>query len=122
MLRVILDTSVLWDRDVLAKARPAGWETILPAIAFTERARQVQEAGREAAELWTLLKSNEIIVEDFRVEHGMRIAARLDKATWDRHARDALIAGHVGPDDVLWTKNPKDFLKVGLTKEQIVGF
>ncbi len=122
MERIVLDTSILWDPAVTRRAGLGQGSAILPSIALTERARQVIAAGRDVAELWAVLRANKIVVEDFGIEHGMRRAAKLPQSVWDRHARDALIAGHVGPDDVLWTKNPKDFLKVGLAKEQIVGF
>lgn len=121
MHRIVLDTGVLWAPDALERlvAQPA--DAILPAVAFTERARQILQAGRRVQELWDLLHRADIEVEVFRAEHGLRVAARLDDVAWRRHARDALIAGHVGPEDVLWTRNPRDFLAVGLRPEQIVA-
>ena len=119
-MRVILDTNVLWHPEVLGKAKETALP-VLPAVAFAERARQMLQAGRTVEELWILLRGAEVDVEPFLPDHGLRIAAHLDDLTWRRHARDAFIAGHVGPDDVLWTKNPKDFLAVGLRKEQIVA-
>ena len=120
-MRLVVDTNVLWDRIALpalaAQKRPA----ILPAVAFIERARQLLQAGRTVDELWQLARDFGMEIEPLLPEHGLRMAARLDDATWRRHARDAMIASHVGPDDVLWTKNPKDFLAVGLRPDQIVA-
>jgi predicted nucleic acid-binding protein len=122
MARIVLDTSALWSKDSLQRLQAAEEEDgILPAVAFTERARQIVDAGRSVQELWDVIARSRIMVESFRPEHGLRFAASLDDVTWRRHARDAMIAGHVGPDDVLWTKNPKDFLAVGLRADQVVA-
>jgi predicted nucleic acid-binding protein len=120
-MRIVLDTSVLWDKPALERLRKEPGDIVLPAVAFTERARQFVRQGRPVAELWRQLAEGGFEVEAFGAEHGLRHAARLDDAAWARLARDALIAGHVGPGDVLWTKNPKDFLAVGLPREQVVG-
>jgi predicted nucleic acid-binding protein len=120
-MRVVLDTSVLWDLDALDRVGQEPGRPVLPAVAFTERARQLAAAGRSVEELWRLVADLGADVEPFSEVHGLRIAARLDDGTWRRHARDALIAGHVEDDDVLWTKNPRDFLAVGLRKDQVVA-
>ncbi len=120
-MRVILDTSVLWDSKAVLSLKLTKAQAVLPAIAFTERARQLREAGRGVSELWRLLDANEVVVEDFTAEMGLLVAANLPDKVWAKHSRDALIAGHVGADDVLWTKNPRDFLLIGLHKEQVVA-
>lgn len=121
MARTILDTGVLWNPEAMDRARRMDGVVVLPAVAFTERARQIAQAGRTVDELWRLVRSAGLLVESFRIEHGLMLAARLDDVTWRRHARDALIAGHVGPGDVLWTTNPRDFAAVGLPSEQVLA-
>ncbi|MCA1819671.1 MAG: hypothetical protein ABR562_04720 [Thermoplasmatota archaeon] len=121
MQRIIVDTSVLWDMDALARLEPLGRKAILPAVAFTERARQLHRVGRPVGELWDIVAWAGLEVEPFMPQHGLRIAARLDDLAWRRHARDAFIAGHAEDEDVLWTKTPRDFLAMGLRKEQVLA-
>lgn len=120
-MRIVLDTNIRWDLGALAQAGRTGAVLVLPVIAFIERARQVVAAGRDLGELLHPLDLVEVRVEDFTPAQGLQFATTLDQPTWDRHARDAFIAGHLGPDDVLWTKNPKDFVRVGVHEEQIVA-
>jgi predicted nucleic acid-binding protein len=120
-MRIVLDTGILWDKPALERLRQESGPIVLPAVAFTERARQFVRQGRSVEELWRQLEEGGFEVEPFAAENGLRYAARLDDARWGRLARDALIAGHVGPDDVLWTQNPKDFLALGLPSDQVVG-
>jgi predicted nucleic acid-binding protein len=120
--RIILDTSSLWRPTALAAAQADPRPVVVPAVAYTERVRQVLAAGRRQEELDGALALNQIEVESFTIQHGMRFAAHIhDPTTWHRLARDALIAGHVGPGDELWTTDPQDFLDLGMPPEQVVA-
>lgn len=122
MSRIVLDTGVLWRPAALDALRPDRRAGILPAIAYTERARQFWARGWPVEDLDLLLAENAIDVEPFEKRHGLRYAARIgDEDRWHRWSRDAMIAGHVGPDDELWTTNPRDFIDLGVPPEQVVA-
>lgn len=94
---------------------------VVPAVVFTERARQIRRDGRDVAELEAALEANEFVVEAHGPEEARRFAVTItDDDDWRRLARDAMIAGHVRDEDVLWTTNPDNFLDVGLEVEQIL--
>lgn len=120
-MRLIIDTGVLWRPEALRALVELPHDRILPAVAFAERAREIQAAGREPAELVTLLGRCGIQVEPFTEQHALRYAATItDEGKWRILARDALIAGHVGPEDTLWTTDPEDFKRIGVPEDQIV--
>lgn len=119
-MRIVLDTSVLWNPVALRRLAELEFDVVVPAIVFTERARQYRKRGWTIDSLWRQLRSNEFAVEAFGAEHGLRFAANvLDDRLWDRISRDALIAGHLEPDDILWTSNVEDFVSAGVRREQI---
>lgn len=121
-MSVVLDTCALWSRSALAALATCGDEVVLPAVAYTERARQWLAAGRPLSALDELLRANHIDVEPFSPAHGLRFAAHVhDDDRWRRLAHDALIAGHLGPEDQLWTGNVDDFVAVGVPREQVVA-
>lgn len=95
---------------------------VVPAVAYAERVRQYARAGRSVRNLDATLQRLKIQVEPFTREFALRFVPRLtDDADWKRLDRDAMIAGHVGPADVLWTADVKDFLAVGLRDDQVVA-
>lgn len=119
---VVVDTNILWDTAALARLRDCAQPAVLPAVALAERARQLLIQGRALDELWGTLHQAGIDVVPMMRDQAIRCGElRVPDNLWSRHARDAMIAGHVGPDDVLWTKNPKDFLAVGLPPERILA-
>lgn len=50
-----------------------------------------------------------------------RYAAHVPDVDWRRRSRDALIAGHVGVGDSLWTTTPQDFVALGVPEAAIVA-
>lgn len=120
LMRVVLDTNALFDREAMLQLAATRKRIILPAVAFAERARQLQRAGRSLEELWQVLEVGKISLESFGADEALRrpLHAIEDKA-WGRLARDAFIAGHVGPGDMLWTKDVEDFVAVGVPRDQI---
>lgn len=88
---------------------------------FTERARQLGKRGIEPEDFADRLRRNDLTIEAYGVQEASRFAPTIHEDTsWKRLARDAMIAGHVGPDDLLWTTNPSDFHEVGLPEEAII--
>ncbi len=122
-VRTILDTNVLWDRAALERILASADDVIVPAIVFTERARQLVREGRgTAATLGALLERLDFVIEPFAEQEGGRYAAGMvDDERWRRLARDAMIAGHVRPSDTLLTHNVRDFLDVGVPASQVVA-
>lgn len=120
-MRIILDTSAFYFPVALELLSRQPEDIVVPAVAFTERARQLARDGRMSpAELLDELARNEIAVESYGEEEAMRFATGVrDDARWKKLARDAMIAGHVREGDVLWTANPLDFAAVGLAPAQI---
>lgn len=121
-MRIVIDTNVLFDRDATLAICDDPRPKILPAAAFAERARQRSRDHDESPEdLLSWLAALDIEVENYGPAQAARIAARVaDDATWERHARDAMIAGHVEEMDEFWTANPRDFVAVGLDVRHIV--
>lgn len=120
-MRDVLDTSALYRPDALRRLQKHGRPIVLPAVAFTERARQLAAQGIPPERFLRYLSENDIQVERFGWPEALRHAVALaDDATWRRLARDAMIAGHVRAGDRLWTANPRDFRVLGLRDEQIV--
>lgn len=117
-MRLVLDTSAFFVAGALRALRESSVDAILPAVAFAERARQLSREGRMAPEEFEgWLAANHIVVEPFGATEALRYAVRVrDPLLWRRAGRDAMIAGHVGPEDVLWTSNRRDFEAVGLPR------
>lgn len=96
-------------------------EVVVPTVVFTERARHLAKNGVRPPELLSQLQANRFELEAYGIEEARRFAPRVhDDEAWDRLARDAMIAGHVRSEDVLWTTNPSDFRTLGLDEERIV--
>lgn len=121
-MRIVLDTSILWNPGALSRLAHEAGDHVVPAVAYAERARQYAQSGRSIRQLDDTLEGFYLRVEPFTREFALRFVPRLtDDVEWKRLDRDAMIAGHVGPADVLWTGNPKDFLAVGLREDQVVA-
>ncbi|MBW3582251.1 MAG: hypothetical protein KY455_04035 [Euryarchaeota archaeon] len=121
-VRIVLDTGVLWRPGAMDQIAQMDVPLVLPAVAFMERARQVRRDGGDVARFRAWLERMHIGVEPFAESEAERIAVRLvDDRVWRRLVRDAMIAGHVRKDDLLYTTNPKDFVRVGLDPDRIVG-
>jgi predicted nucleic acid-binding protein len=119
-MRIVLDTGVLFEPRALRHAVASGLRVILPAVAFAERARLVRDAGSVDVLVHWLHRAR-IDVEPFGASQAIRLAKfTLPEADWSRHARDALIASHLGPADQLWTGNVRDFVKVGIPPAAII--
>lgn len=115
-MRILLDTSAFYYARALRRI-PRGDHVVVPAVAFTERARQLKRDGRASPAVFhRSLADRGWKVEAFREEQAMRAAhlAPLDDERWQRLARDVLVAAHVRADDVLLTANTGDFLDLGI--------
>jgi predicted nucleic acid-binding protein len=118
--RIIIDTNVLWDPAAMARLATRPEPCILPVVALAERARQYAKAGRSLESFWSLLLRAGVAVESLdEVTALRRCLGVTDDRDWARLARDAFIAGHVGPGDILWTRDVADFVAVGLPRDQI---
>lgn len=121
-MRVVIDTGVFFHPDALEDLARLPHDVVVPAVAFTERARQLKKRSVAAAVLRDALAANEMVVEPYGAAQAERYAIHISEdEAWRRLARDAMIAGHVGDDDVLWTTNPKDFHALGLADSQVVA-
>ena len=121
-VRIVLDTGVFFRPAALRALAQAPHRVVVPAVAFAERARQVGKRGVAPEALLDLLDRLDFRVEPFGVEEAQRYAPSLgDDGRWRALARDAMIAGHLGPRDVLWTTDPKAFLELGVPAEQVVA-
>lgn len=119
-MRVVLDMSAFYARDAFRQLAALPNPIVLPVVAFAERVRQLERDGRDTPLFLQRLAEFRIEVEPLGAEAATRYTRDLhEDDRWKRLARDALIAGHVGNDDVLWTMNPKDFLAVGLPASRI---
>lgn len=121
-MRAILDTSALFRPAALADLARQAADMVLPAVAYAERLRQVSLRGQRKQEFDAFLVEMGVRIEPFGPDEAARFVPGLvDGPTWERLARDAMIAGHLGPGDLLWTTNPKDFLVLGVPKDQIMA-
>lgn len=121
-VRIVLDTGVFFRPHALRSLARVPNLVVLPAVAFAERARQLAKKGVEPDALLRLLDELDIAVEPFGADEATRHAARItDDARWRGLARDAMIAGHLRENDVLWTTDPKDFEALGVPPERIVA-
>jgi hypothetical protein len=119
-MRVILDTGALFQPEWLRLAVEEGLELVLPVVAFAERRRQLLRDGRDVGRFEGSLAEWGVRIEPLGVEQACRYTGVTDDDAWHELARDALVAAHVGDEDVLWTTNPKDFLRLGVPKERVV--
>lgn len=97
-------------------------DVVVPAVVFTERARQLAKRGIEPGDFAGRLEANEFVVEPYGREQAVRFAPEIhDDEAWRRLARDGMIAGHVDERSLLWTTDPEDFRELGLGDEAIVA-
>lgn len=121
-VRIVVDTGVFFRPAALRVLSDMPNPVVVPAVAFAERARQVALRGVPADALLDLLDRLDFDVEPFGPEEAQRFAPLLtDEARWRAHARDAMVAGHLRPGDLLWTTEPRDFLDLGVPAEQVVA-
>ena len=121
-VRIVVDTGVFFRPDALRALAQAPHPVVVPAVAFAERARQLRKKGVGPGDLLELLDRLDFQVEPFGPEEALRYAPGLaDDGRWRALARDAMIAGHLRPSDVLWTTDPKDFLDLGVPSAQVLG-
>lgn len=115
-MRIVLDTSAFYYTRALRRV-PRRVDVVVPAVAFTERARQLKRDGRATpAAFHRTLSERGWKIEAFREEHALRashLAPKHDEE-WQRLARDVLVAAHVREEDVLVTANVGDFVELGL--------
>jgi hypothetical protein len=121
VLRIVIDIGVFFRREIWLELAEFDDDIVLPAVAFTERARQLSRQGINPRDFQIMLHMFDIEIEPFRAQEGLLRAVTADDDWWKLNARDALIGGHVGPSDMLWTTNPKDFIKLGINPNQIVA-
>lgn len=120
-MRNVIDTSALFSKAAIRALADSELPTIVPAVVFTERARQILRDGGDVQRYRNLLLDLDFRVEPFGETEALRYAVHIHAAdAWRRLARDAMIAGHVGKEDQLWTANAKDFHEVGVRPDQIV--
>lgn len=122
-MRVVLDTSALYYPRALALLREHPGRIVLPMVVLVERARQLRRVGRDGwSDMVLLAEASGWHVEPFDLAEARRTVASapLDARAWARINRDAMIAGHVGNEDVLWTANPRDFTALGLHASQLL--
>ncbi|GEM_PF-1066757 len=124
-MRIVLDTSALFYPRALASLRSdhPGAEPVIPTVVLLERARQLSRAGLDGAgEMRAFVERGGLTLEAFGPEQALRSHQRAprDDRLWARAGRDAIIAGHVAEGDVLWTANARDFLDLGLAREQVL--
>lgn len=101
---LILDTDALWHRpllDALVAANgtglaPGTLETVLPAVAYAERLRQLQHSARRVRAFREFLQLAAVRVEPFTAEQADRVPwDSIGEDDWTAHARDFLIAAHI---------------------------
>jgi predicted nucleic acid-binding protein len=120
-MRIVLDTGVFYRPAAIHRLAASPDDVIVPTIVLAERIRQVVRDGFDPAAFRRVIDRCPFVVEPLGEEAATRWTARLaDDERWHRLARDALIGGHVGNGDVLWTTNPRDFHDVGLPEDQVV--
>jgi len=120
-VRVLLDTSAFYYARALRRI-PRGDHVVIPAVAFTERARQLKRDHRASpATFHRSLTERGWKIEAFREEQALRAAylAPSDEERWQDLARDVLVAAHVRADDILVTANTGDFIELGIPAAQL---
>lgn len=119
--RIILDTGAFFRHEALRQLAQLAQPVIVPAVVYMERVRQLHRDTRDIEAFHEILEQMRFRIEPFGKQEATRYAPTIhDDAAWRRLARDAMIAGHIGKDDILWTTNPKDFLAIGVPPEQIM--
>lgn len=122
MVRIVLDTGVLFYPGVLSTLASRSEDVVIPAVALAERVRQLARDGRDEDLLHRTIAAGGYITEALTPDAACRVARQVkDDTAWRRLSRDAFIAAHVQPGDELWTTNPKDFLELGLPPHQVVA-
>lgn len=120
-MRVILDTGVFFHPEALDMLRWYAAPVIVPVVVYAERRRQLAKAKADLDEFDRLLDEMGVTLEALGPAEAIRHTSQLvDDRVWTRLARDAFIAGHVGPDDRLFTTNPRDFLDLGVPEDQVI--
>lgn len=115
-MRLLLDTSAFYHARALRRI-PRGDHVVIPAVVFTERARQLKRDGRASpAAFHRSLTDRGWKVDPFREEQALRAAhlAPSDEERWQSLARDVLVAAHLRADDILLTADTADFLEIGI--------
>lgn len=123
-MRVILDTGVFFSPKALERLARLPHDVVIPAVVFTERARQLSKRGIEPSDFHARIEANDFHVEAFGMDEACRWAMSIhDDEEWRRLARDAMIAGHLDEEagDVLWTTNPSDFEQIGVDEDRIAA-
>lgn len=119
-MKIVLDTNVFWNPKALQELSNRTEDVVVPAVVVAERARQLRrDRDRDAKAFVRQLEDMDFIIEPMGPSEAIRYTEHLADKAWKKHARDALIAGHVGPTDELWTSNVKDFVEVGVPESQI---
>lgn len=122
-VRIVLDTGVFYRPDALESLARLPHDVIVPAVVFTERARQLAKRGIDPDAFADRLAANEFSIEAYGRKQAQRFAPAIhDDGAWRRLARDAMIAGHVRREqgDVLWTTDEEDFRELGLGEEHLM--
>lgn len=107
-LTLVLDTSALWHPPLTTRILEMRERTVhqvrfvLPGVAYAERRRQLLRDGRDVGVWDEDLRRARIEVEAFGPTEAARIRAVNDDL-WEKHARDYLVAAHVGPGRVAVT-------------------
>jgi predicted nucleic acid-binding protein len=121
-LTVVLDTGVFFVPEALERLAELPHDVIVPAVVFTERARQLSRQGVGVDGWLDAVEVNAFEIEAYGVDQARRWAPEIhDDEEWRRLARDAMIAGHLGEDRVLWTTNLADFQEIGLSDDRIAA-
>lgn len=121
-MRIILDTSVLWNKRLLNELATMPNEIIVPAVVFAERARQFRKNGFSVRDLQIILHANGFQIESLSAQMATKYCSEIiDDDDWKKLSRDSLIAGHIKNCDQLWTSNPKDFIKLGVDEANILS-
>lgn len=118
-MRHILDTGVFFRPAALEELSRQRRDVIVPAVVFAERVRQLRRDNRPVEAFLEALERNHWFVESFTTLEALNAPSVRDDRLWRRHARDAMIAGHVRDGDALWTTNPEDFRLLGLRLAQL---
>ncbi len=94
---------------------------VVPVVVYAERRRQLAKAKAALDDFDRLLDEIGVTLEALGPDEAIRFTSELvDDRKWTRLARDAFIAGHVGPDDRLFTTNPRDFIELGVPETQVI--
>ncbi len=119
-MRIILDTSVLWNPTAVNLLAETGDDVIIPTVVFAERARQFRKKGYSVRDLRIWLSANQFEIESMDSTMAVKYSSEItDDTAWNKLSRDSLIAGHISEDDQLWTSNLDDFIEIGVPPANI---